>query len=178
MSTIKKDVVLVKIMQDVVKSMKSPVSNPINYEPGRSIQILDSLQANDNSISYKGFKYPLVAMLLPIDENRGRSGYYATANIPRIVFATHVSSFDGVEYVLDKYGANGTFTTILYPMYNEFLRCLAIHPEIIGMDVDAFIHTKRDNPCQQPIGQGLSDYVDTMEILGLEIILNQIKNCI
>lgn len=175
--TINQDVVLVKIIQEVITSMTSPVSNPINYEPGRSIQILDSLQDNDNSISYKGFKYPLIAMLLPVREVRSLAGYYATARIDRIVFATHTDSFDGVEYVLDKYGVNGTFTKVLYPMYYEFLRCLALHPEIIGMEPNSFPHTKIDNPCPQPIGNGLSDYVDIIEILGLELILNQIKTC-
>lgn len=178
MATVKQDVVLVKIIQGVIGFMTSPVVNPIHYEPGRSIQILNSLQDNDNSISYKGFKYPLIAMVLPITEVRALAGYYATARIERIVFATHVDSFDGVEYVLDKYGVNGTFTKILYPLYYEFLRCLAKHPGIIGMDPDSFPHTKMDNPCQQPIGEGLSDYVDTLEILGLELILNQIKTCI
>lgn len=176
--TIKQDVVLVKIIQAVVNSMVSPVSNPIHYEPGRSIQILDSLQTNDNSIDYKGLKYPLIAMVLPVKENRSLAGYYATVSIDRIVLATHAESFDGVEFVLDKYGVNGTFTKILYPMYNEFLRCLALSPSIIGFDPNSFPHTKMDNPCQQPIGQGLSDYVDTMEILGLELTLTQIKTCI
>lgn len=176
--TVKQDVVLVKIMQTVVNSMVSPVANPINYEPGRSIKILESLSDNDNSISYKGLKYPLVAMLMPIREQRGVAGYYATARIERIVLLTHVDGFDDTQYTLRKYDPSGTFTTILYPMYYEFLRCLALHPEIIGMDPDSFIHTKMDNPCPQPIGQGSSDYVDTIEILGLELTLNQSKTCI
>lgn len=176
--TVKQDVVLVKIIQEVIQLMTSPVENPIHYEPGRSIQILDSLQENDNSISYKVFKYPLIAMVLPVRENRTLAGYYATVRIDRIVLATHVDGFSGTDYVLNKYGVNGTFTKILYPLYYEFLRCLALSPQIIGMDPDSFVHTKMDNPCQQPIGEGLSDYVDTIEILGLELTLNQIKTCI
>lgn len=176
MAAYKKPVVIVKILEDVSKVMVPPGFNPINYEAGRSIQILDNLQKSDNSISYKSFKYPLLAVLMPIKERRDL-GYYAKVTIPRIVLATHVESFDGVEMVMDKYGDTGTFTTILYPMYYEFFRCLARHPEIVGMDADAFPHTKMDNPCQQPIGEGLSDYVDTLEILNLELIINQIKTC-
>lgn len=172
----KKPVVLVNILKEVAAMMISPSSTPVNYQAGRTIQILDSLQKNDNSISYKGFKYPLVGVLLPIEERRNL-GYYAKVTIPRIVLATHVESFDGVEDVMPKYEASGTFTTILYPLYNEFFRCLARHPEIVGMDAGAFPHTKKDNPCQQPIGEGLSDYVDTLEILNLELIINQIKTC-
>lgn len=183
--TTKLPVMIPKIIQSVIGSME--VQNPdeilgtffsINYQPGRMIQILDSLHVLDgSSVEYKSLKYPLFGMVLPVRENRTVAGYYATVRIDRIIIAALTSSADGSDLVLDKYGVNGTYTTILYPLYYEFLRRLARHPEVITMEPDSFVHTKMDNPCQQPIGQGLSDYVDTIEILGLELTLNQIKTC-
>jgi hypothetical protein len=177
MATLKEPVVLVKIIEEVVNSMVSP-AGPIFYQPGRAIHILDALQRKDNSISYKDLKYPLIAMMLPVMENRTATGFYATVKIDRIVLATHTDSFDGQDFVMDKYGENGTFTKILYPLYYEFLRCLALSSHLIGTHPDTFVHRKMDNPSQQPIGEGLSDYVDTIEILGLELTLSQLKTCI
>ncbi len=177
MATEVQDPVLVNILKEVVAAMVVPNIDQVHYEPGRSIQILDSLQSYDNSITMKGLKYPLVAARLPIRERRG-TGYYATAIIDRIVIANHVFSFDGSEFVLEKYYETGNFIKVLYPCYREFFKRLAMHPMVVGMDPDAFVHTKMDNPGQQPIGEGLSDYVDSIEILGLEITLTQIKNCI
>jgi hypothetical protein len=175
------DVMIVNIMKAVVESMTvpnpdaSPAANfVINYEPGRSIQILESLSKDDNSITFKGAKYPLFAMLLPVAEKRGL-GYYANVTIKRIVFATMVN-YDN-ESVVDRFATGGTYQKILYPLYYEFLKRLAQSPNVIGGDPDDFVHDKIDNPCQQPIGEGLSDYVDTLEILNLELILSQIKNC-
>lgn len=169
------DVVLIDIIGDVVNAMSVPGVSFINYEPGRNIQILKSLNDNDESTTYKDKKYPLIAMVLPIREHRGISvGYFATVRIPRIVIATLTNSTDDV---LTRYQSGGTFKQILYPCYNEFLNQLSKSKDIIGNDPAWFEHDKMDNPGTMPIGQGTSDYVDTIEILNLELTLNQIKTC-
>ena len=172
------------LMEDVIKSIKVPdIDFPgsfisINYQPGLTKTILDSLSTLDSSSTqYKSLKYPLIAIVLPIKESRGTSTYYAKIRIKRIVFAVLTSAFDGTDLVLSKYRSNGVFKKVLYPLYYGFLEALANNNIIVGMEPNSFIHTKMDNPCQQPIGQGLSDYVDTIEILDLELILNQLKLC-
>lgn len=174
--TTNEDVILVDIIQQVVQRMVVASIPLVHFDAGRAGQILDRLSDLDNSPNYKGYKYPLIAMILPVRERRG-SGHYATVTIDRLVLATHSRGFDNSERVLQRYTELGTFKQVLYPMYYAFLRSLAIHPNVIGMEPDRFEHTKMDNPGQQPIGQGLSDFVDTMEILNLEITLSQIKNC-
>lgn len=171
------DVILVDIMQDIVSKTGTVLGMEINYEPGRSIQILNSLNELDNSTTMKGLKYPLFAMLLPIKEKRGTGPGYASVTIPRIIFATITKSGEGTERVLDKYASDGTFKTILYPLYKEFLNQCGKSGNLIGPDPDAIVHTKMDNPGQQPIGQGSTDYIDSIEILDLELYLNQIKTC-
>ncbi len=170
-------------MKDVVASMQvvNPVADPsanfvINYEPGRSIQILRSINELDNSITLKGLVYPLFAMLMPIRERRG-SGFYAEVTIPRIVIATLTQTGMGTEAVLNKYESSGTFKTVLYPLYYEFLKQLGRCKNILGSDPNYFEHTKMDNPGQQPVGEGSSDYIDSIEILDLKLTLIQTKTC-
>jgi hypothetical protein len=163
------DVVLVDIIGNAVASM----SICCNYQPGRNIQILKSLNDLDNSISMKGVKYPLIAMFLPVREDMNTL-FYGIARIPRIVIATITQSTDDV---FKRYQECGTFKSILYPCYYEFFRQLARSPNIIGSDPSGFNHTKMDNPGTQSIGEGSTDYIDSIEILNLELTLNQIINC-
>lgn len=180
------DVILVDIIQNVVASMQvvaypatDPVSNfTIYYEPGRSNDIIKSIADTDNSITLKGEKYPLFAMILPIKEERGNPGFYGFVRIPRIVIATMTKSEDGTEAILDKYDANGTFKKILYPLYKEFLKRLAMSPNVNCSDPDSFVHEKMDIQGQQLTDTGVStDYVDSIEILNLEFYLLQSKTC-
>ena len=165
--------------KDIVDAMSvnNPLTNTdfeLNFEPGRSIQIMKSINDFDNSITYKDVKYPLIAMLMPVPEFRAATGYYATVKIPRIIIATLTVSTDPV---LTRYADNGTFKDILYPCYYEFLRRCAWSTSIAMGDPDALPHTKLDNPGQQPIGQGTTDYIDSIEIHNLELTLIQTKKC-
>lgn len=175
------DPVVVDVLGSVVAAMRvagiSDMSKPgasnINYEPGRNIQIMKSLNDLDNSISYKGNKYPLIGVVLPIPETHS-SGFLTVARVPRIVIAMISNSTDDV---FTRYQTGGTFKSILYPCYREFMKQLTLSPRVVGNDPDLFKFTKLDSPGSQPVGQGVTDYVDTIEILNLEIILNKIKNC-
>lgn len=167
-------VVLVDIFSSVVSSMTVQGISLINFQAGRYLQILKSLADLDMSVSLKDTKFPLIALSMPIKETRDLVGFYGTAHIKRIVIAVLSQSTDDVP---TRYQTGGTFKETLYPCYYEFLKRLAQSPSIIGNDPDTFKHTKMDNPGMQPTGQGLADYVDTIEILDLEIKLTQIKTC-
>lgn len=173
-------VYLVDVIKSITDAMTVPItgSDPaanytINFEPGRSYQIIKSLNDLDYSITMKGEKYPLVAMIMPVTERRG-TGFYATAVISRIVIATITNSTDDI---FTRYQSGGTFKEILYPCYYEFLRRLAWSPYIIGSDPDMFVHTKIDNPGEQPVGNPSTDFIDSIELFNLELIFNQIKTC-
>lgn len=177
MSATVSDVVLVDIIQAVVTSVATDTGLALNYEPGRWYQILQELQDLDNSITMKGLKFPLFAMQMPIKEKRGgeRPGF-STVVIPRIVIAVLTKNCDGTERVLDKYDIGGTFKTTLYPIYKSFFKWLARSVNVINNDPDNFIHTKMDNPGQQAT-ESTNDFIDSIEILDLEINLRQIKTC-
>lgn len=172
---IKEDVILIDIIGESISRMDVPGISVYNYQPGRVIQIIKTLNDADVSITSKNTKYPLFALFLPIRERRGSSvGHYAKVRIPRLVISTITEETDDI---FTRYGVSNTFKTILYPCYYEFLNQLAKSRWIIGNDPDAFEHEKMDNPGTQPVGQGSSDYVDSIELLNLELILNQIKTC-
>lgn len=154
---------------DISKTLK------INYSPGSNSKIIESLRVMDGT-SLSGFKYPLIAAVMPISEKMG-SGYI-DVTFPKIVIA-HITKTNTLsEPVLDKYTSNGVFKTILRPCKNELIKQIAWSTFTNTGDPDAYEYTSRDLPCQQPIGDGLTDFVDIIEILNLKaIIFPQIKTC-
>lgn len=170
----KQPLVLVNIIGEVIEAMSVTGLPPINYFPGKQFQILKALNDIDNSITYKAEKYPFLAMILPVPLVHGTG--YVKVKIPRIVIATLVNG-DADEDVLMKFKDDGTFKTILYPWYYEFLNQCCQHPRINEMEIEDIIHTMSDNPGVRPEGAAVNDYVDFINILNLEITLNYNKNC-
>ena len=169
-----KDVYIVNVIGDVVKSMSN---KSVNYQPGSTEQIVKSLTDLDNSITSKGLKYPLIAMVMPVIERRGRSvGFYAKVTIPKIIIAT-ISNYPNDDVLLRYDLKTGVFPTILYPIYYDFLYQLGASPRIEGQDPNSFEHTKMDFPNIRRLASGTNDWVDYMQITNLEIIINQLKTC-
>ncbi len=135
-------VVVVDIIAEIVSNMLVPDELGgflvFNYEPGSNAQIMKGLIELDNSQTLTATKYPLIAMVLPVPENRGLE-LYATVKIPKIIIGTLTNSTDTV---FARYQAGGTFKKILYPSYYEFLRQIAKSNVIIGQDVDALFTQK------------------------------------
>lgn len=170
----KESVYLVNIIGSVIASMSDKT---INYQPGTTEQITKSLNDLDNSITSKGKKYPLIAMVMPITEKRGRSvGFYAKVVIPKIVIAT-ISNYPTDDVLLRYDLTTGVFPNVLYPLYYDFLVQCGACPNIEGQDPDSFEHTKIDYPNIRRLSSQTTDWVDYMQISNLELIINQIKTC-
>lgn len=167
------DVVLVNIMEEIVLGIQGDKIPYVNFEPGSNYQIIKAINNLDNSLTLKGKKYPLIAMLMPAHELRGSIGFYAKVRIDKIVIATYSNNTDSV---LRRYKDGGSFKSVLYPIYYEFLRQLSLSKHIIGVDGGTFSHTKEDNPGSRS-NDTSTDYIDTISLLNLELILNQIKTC-
>jgi hypothetical protein len=164
--------ILYDVFKDIVGRMKIPGYDTINFEGGRSYNIVKSLIEKDNAPTLQSLKYPLVAVLMPIAENNGTG--FQVIRVNRIVIA-HLTNQDlGVD---QRYEADEVFKTVLYPCYRELLNRIAWSTATSIGDPWAIPHTKFDNPSRQPVGQGLQDYVDTIEISNMELILHQIKTC-
>lgn len=172
------------VLPAVVGAMKVPKPGivpiqyfTINYEPGRNSQIIDDLKSKDGT-SYDSLKYPLVAVVMPVSEYTISPAGIIEVTIPRIIIAYLTKTATNSEKVLDKYSPDGVFKTILRPCMREFIKQLAWSTYTDMGDPDMYEYTFKDQPCQQPIGQGLSDFVDVIEILNLKIpFFSQIKTC-
>jgi len=169
-------VYFVKIMEDIVSSM---TITGINYQPGSSNQIVKSLNDLDESITSKGKKYPLIAMVLPVTEKRGNVGAkagYCTVVIPRIVIAT-ISNYPNDDVLLRYDPTTGVFPTILYPIYSDFLDSICRSLSIINEEPDGIEHSKLDYPNVRRLSSETNDYVDYIELRNMELIINQFKTC-
>lgn len=176
------EIFVVDILQSVTQAMRVRVPDvtPITYfnivyQPGRNTQIIEALKLLDCG-EINNLKYPLIAVVMPISEKNG-SGF-TEVTFPRIVIANLTKTNTGSEFVIDKYSSDGVFKTILRPCLREFINRFAWSIYTNMGDPDAYDYTVKESPCQQPIGEGLTDFVDIIEILNLKAtIFSQIKTC-
>lgn len=170
---------IVDIIGEVVKAADAvlyPILNKhILYEYGRSIQILRQLQQLNQSITQKENKYPLFALFQPFPEDD--SPYYATVKFPKISIAALTQNTDSVATRYAK-----TFKPVLYPIYQEFLRQLCRHPNIVANDPAAIPHKHWDVPgsdqaSEQVKGANFNDIVDAIIIQDLQLTFKQNKKC-
>lgn len=176
------EVFIVDVLKSVTGAMKVavPGSAPvtyfvINFEPGFNTQIINSLRNMDTN-SLGNLKYPLLAAVMPIPERNG-SGFLEVT-FPRIVIAYLTKTSTNSEPVLDKYDSDGVFKKILQPCLREFITRLALSTYTNIGDPGAYEYTSRHLPSQQPLGEGLTDFVDIIEILNLKAtIFPQLLTC-
>lgn len=147
----------------------------INFNPGRSDQIIASLLSYDGT-SLGGEKYPLAAVAMPYNEDHGNG--FLELTFPKIVFATLVQTGTVDEPVFDKYGLTGNFPTVLRPCVTEFIKRLAWSTFTNMGDPDMYPFTLREVPGQPIKKDNAIDIVDYLEVLNLKAtIFPQIKTC-
>lgn len=167
---------VVDVIKEVVQATSQKVyGNPlaIDFQPGRSDQILKELLKINQSIatSTKAGKYPLVALFY--DFPQSKTGFYAySVTLPKLSIATLTNQNDKL---LDR--MNKTFKPILYPIYYEFLRQLCRHKNVVGNDPDAFNHNLWERPGNQPEGGNMNDYLDALELQGLQLTFKTVNVC-
>lgn len=176
----KAPIYVVDVIGEVVAAVDAVLFPTLNkhifYQYGRSIQILNELLKLNTSITHKNEKYPLFALYQDFPEQNG-GGYYCTVKFPKIVIATITQSVDPVP---KRYGA--TFKPTLYPIYEEFLRQLVRHKNIVANDPGQIPHIKWDRPGNTPaadktLATNFTDYFDAIEIQNLELTFKQVILC-
>lgn len=160
-----------EIVQAVDTALFTTLNKHIHYEYGRSKQILAEIEKLNGSMTLKNTKYPLFALFQDFPETIGSNGYYTTVTFPKITIATLTVSTDPTKVRYDK-----NFRTILYPIYMEFLNQIPRHRNIVGNVVDV-PGRKWDRPGSQPEGSNLNDYLDAIEIEGLQLTFKQVNIC-
>jgi hypothetical protein len=173
-------IIIVDAFADIVSAMAPALTKQglsVNYTYGRQPQILTHLQKLNNSITQKNNKYPLLALFLPFKEQFG-GDYYATVTFPKIVIATLSNNTDTPEKRYQE-----AFKKILYPVFEEFKKQIARHPNIIMQNEDYLQFKKQDNPGSPPPqadksgGIQFADYVDAIEIYDLQLTFQAKTNC-
>jgi len=167
---------VVDVIKEVVEKTSLKVYNSttaIDFQPGRSAQILKELQKITQAIatSTRSGKYPLVALFYDFPQDKG-NGYPITVTIPKLSIATLT---DNNDKVLDRYAK--TFKPVLYPIYWELLRQLARHRNIVGNDPASFAHQLWERPGNQPEGQNFNDYLDALELQNLQLTFKTVNSC-
>lgn len=171
---------IVDIIGEVVAATDAALYASLNkhilYEYGRSIQILRQLQKLNESITQKENKYPLFALFQPFPED-GNTGYYCSVTFPKISIAALTQNTDPVSTRYSK-----TFKPLLYPIYQEFLRQLCRHKNIVASDPGAIPHKHWDAPgsdqtTEQVKGANFNDIVDAIIIQDLQLTFKQVKKC-
>lgn len=164
------DFVLVKVMDTIVSDI---TGFDVTFMPGRSSQVTRLINEFDTSVTFKDKKYPLIAMKMPVNETR--NGDKIFVRFDSIVIAQINTEYD--ENVLQRYEDGKTFLSVLYPVYNGFFDSISRSKYVDGQDVNSFKHIKRDYPGLPPKNTGISDCIDCIEILNLELYFNLIKTC-
>lgn len=169
---------IVDIIGEVVQAADAVLFPTLNrrilYTYGRSIQILTKLQILNSGQSTKNSKFPLFALFQDFPENMGVT-YTEMITFPKIIIAMLTTFTDDPP---TRYGK--TFKPVLYPIWQEFLRQLALHPNIVGNDPAAFPHIKWDRPGTQPEGDktkgsNFNEYVDAIEIQNLQLTFKTVN---
>ncbi len=139
-----------------------------------NLEVLNFLYGEDEHIikAMKDMKkeseevYNLIAMVLPVDIEKGASGgYYGKAIIPRIVFAKNTNPAHPPSKRMDD-----VIKTHVHPIYERFLAELKKQARtfVIMGDVK---HTMRIRFGTQTAAQGFTEYIDGIEVLNMELTL-------
>lgn len=166
---------IVDIIEEVIAAVDAKMfpilGKHINYEPGSAIQIQGELQKLNQSITLKNTKYPLIGLFQGFPESIATGGY-TTVTFPALTIATLSVATDNTKKRYDN-----TFRTILYPIYQEFLRQLPRHRNVVGNCADIFGGKKVDYPGMIPMDKTMNEWLDAIEIQGLQITFKYVHNC-
>jgi hypothetical protein len=161
-----KDLYIVDEFREVVERVKTALELPVlNYQFGEDEHIIKAMRDMKKE---KVTSYPLIAVVLPVDIQRGNSGgYYGKALIPRVVIATVTNQLSSPETRMEQ-----VIKPIIQPVYNRLL--LEIKNQVKTFVIMGDIkHTERTRFGTQTAAQGFTEYLDGKELLNMEITLKQ-----
>lgn len=105
-------------------------------------------------------RYPLIAIVTGFNEYSSPSGYIEFT-IQRIVFGTLANVTDTP---LKRISDTGTFKTILYPLYEGYLKQLCKQPGIGVREFQTIPYIKNNLYGEVPATDKVSDVLDAIEI--------------
>jgi hypothetical protein len=162
------------IMAAIVTKVQAALGTPVYFEFGSDPVVTQELTIKDNSINSKDKKYPLIWLVVPYEEVRGkRLGIYAEVTCDVCIVTDTKIDYSMLQR------ANINFKPILYPIYAELIKQITAPRSLIAATESLLSHTKIDYPYWGKNKSNLfNDYIDAIMLKGLKLtIKNTELNC-
>lgn len=162
--------------------------NVVNYMYGHPIEIANTLLELSKSELTENMRYPLLALLTDFSEKKDSPDYYCKSNLNFII-----ANITDPNYKADE-RTEASFRSVLHPIYEEFLNQIRKSKHFLIQYDEAIPHTQvdryywgRNGTLDNEVwgkagiygGEGniFNDYIDMIEIIGLEIkVVNQFNS--
>lgn len=163
-------VIVVDVIKDIVESMASTVY----FMHGHPVDVVNQLSVKNQDKSLKFQRFPLIALFHDFTEAKGNDMRVNSEVNLNLIIATTTNP----SYTPDQRYEN-SFSTVLYPLYNELLSLIAQSCMFLNTAPDMIPHDKTDRlfwgktGLYGNVGNMFNDYIDAIEISNLNL---QIKN--
>lgn len=180
-----KPVYVIDIIRDVVIATNTaviaelqaykPTITAINFIPGSEKEITNVLTLMSQQPSKDGLQWPLIALMVPFLEDKGRIvGVDGVEDLNIIIANVNLPEFRTPERM------ENNFKPVLYPIYLEFMNQLYLSGKFDVSTPDNIPHTKIDFPLYSPDKDVnvFNSYVDAIQIkIKLKILLSAVNRC-
>lgn len=175
----------VDIIEVVVASVRTDASMPSGlptgapfYLHGHPRDVVDVMAEKDQSDTQKLLQYPLIALFQDFEEGMGEDQQIASRASLNLIIATNTK----MDYhASERY--NATFRTVLYPIYDIFIRKVYESKYFANVGINLCPHTKIDRlywgreGLYGNEGNIFNDAIDAIEIRNLQLDLMNRKRC-
>lgn len=166
---------IIEIVGDVCGRVSERMGMHINYVFGDSVYLNELLAIYSGSPKTSVLKFPLIALLAPLNENRDDLASLTMASVNLLIATSTLS-----EYTNEK-RMDVSFKKVLIPIYKAFLDELMRDKRLDFGYKPEIRHTYRENYSYgkrnaiDDSGKALKDVIDGIDIGNLELKVKKIK---
>lgn len=148
----------------------------INYVYGNSQYVKERLTELTQGNRSQEFKFPLIALFVPLTEQRGTAEYHSKAKLRILIACSTDPRWNNEQR------KHISFERILRPIYEQFLKNLLADPRVKRPYNGGLPHEYSENysygryGAYDSTGEKLRDSIDAINITNLEIIIKN-HNC-
>lgn len=163
--------ILVDEMEAVVTAVKTALALPVlNYQYGYVTELNETLNEWSKNPTDRALKFPLVWLAQPFPIKHDSVEYFGRATVDLFIFNRTDQKLKAEKRMTNN------FKPVIYPVYNELIEQLSMHPTFMMQDDSAIKHETTDRYFWDGINSVMTDIVDWMYIKGIEIIIRN-KGC-
>lgn len=175
----------VDIIDEIVTDVRNDTNKPVAldsdepfYMYGHPLEIINTLSQKDKHDTQKFNKFPLIALFQDFTETMGANQAVQSSAELNIIIAVNTSPNYTSE---DRY--TNTFKTVLYPLYDLFIKHIVKSKWFANVDPGLVPHNKTDRLYWGRSGlygndaNIFNDHIDAIEIENLSLELRLKQNC-